>query len=51
MNVYNWNDNKINFVTDWINTLLNLYLVKQKKEKNEQIRKQCYIIPNINISL
>ena len=51
MNIYNWNDNKIKFVTDWINTLLNLYLVKQEKEKNEQIRKQCYIIPNIDISL
>ena len=51
MNVYNWDDDKLIFAKQWIDTLLNLYFIRKEREKNEQIRKQCYIIPNINISL
>lgn len=51
VNVYNWDNDKLIFAKQWIDTLLNLYSIRKEKEKNEQIKKQCYIVPDIDISL
>ena len=51
MNIYNWTNNELKFANEWIDTLLNLYFIRKEKEKNEKFKQQCYIIPNINISL
>lgn len=49
VNIYDWDDDKIEFAMKWIDTLINLYFIKREEEKNERIKKQCYIVPNIDI--